>query len=103
MKPTRAATMPTFSEFREQLWKHTESRQLLDALDTMYDRLRNETLKAIDSVAKKTDAAPPDSQFVHFDAPNGDRVRVLALRYESARTAVSKVFDRRRHRRKEAS
>jgi hypothetical protein len=100
--------MPTFSEFREQLWKHTKSRQLLDALDTMYDRLRNETFKAIDSVAKKTDPAtsdsPPDSQFVHFDAPNGDHVRVLALRYEAAWAAVSKVFDRRRHRRrKEAS
>lgn len=89
MKPTRASTMPTFSEFRERLWEHTESRALLDALDSMYDRLRNETLKAVDTTAAKK----PDSGFTDL----GDG-RVLALRYEAVRKAVGVVFDRRRRR-----
>lgn len=89
MKPTRASTMPTFSEFRERLWEHTESRALLDALDSMYDRLRSDTFKAIDTVAAKK----PNSGFT--DLGEG---RVLALRYEAVRKAVGVVFDRRRRR-----
>ena len=81
--------MPTLLAFREQLWQQTESRALVNALDNMHDRLRNETLKAIDTVAAKK----PDSGFTDLGAG-----RCLALRYESTRKAVSAVFDRRRRR-----